>query len=198
MPEWHPMVRGLILQQAIKPSKHNEPPFPTPTPPIPGVSLISDSQVPSHENDSTCEPEPEVASACAMEGPCGKQNSFIFFCYQHSLTPPLAIFSSSPTSLCFIFIDNKPVRTPPSPEVPPVSAKNPIVSFHRHKAPTSYNHRGKSCVKCWRLTSCQANIEHTSSSGLTQNPVTSTNIGSPVPSTEIPHHQILPQPSKSW
>ncbi|MBW0475843.1 hypothetical protein O181_015558 [Austropuccinia psidii MF-1] len=33
----------------------------------------------------------------------------------------------------------------------------------------------------------QANIEHTSHSGLTPNPVTSTNIGSPVPSTESPH-----------
>ncbi|MBW0557479.1 hypothetical protein O181_097194 [Austropuccinia psidii MF-1] len=44
----------------------------------------------------------------------------------------------------------------------------------------------------------QANIEHTSHYGLTPNPVTSTNIGSPVPSTEIPHHCILPQPYKIW
>ncbi|MBW0582121.1 hypothetical protein O181_121836 [Austropuccinia psidii MF-1] len=44
----------------------------------------------------------------------------------------------------------------------------------------------------------QANIEHMLHSGLTPNPVTSTNLCSPVPSTEIPHHQILPQPSKSW
>ncbi|MBW0579039.1 hypothetical protein O181_118754, partial [Austropuccinia psidii MF-1] len=41
----------------------------------------------------------------------------------------------------------------------------------------------------------QANIEHTSYSCLTPNPVTSTNIGSPVPSTQIPHHLIIPQPS---
>ncbi|MBW0493738.1 hypothetical protein O181_033453, partial [Austropuccinia psidii MF-1] len=41
----------------------------------------------------------------------------------------------------------------------------------------------------------QANVEHTSHSGLTPNPVTSTNIGSPVPSTQIPHHLIIPQPS---
>ncbi|MBW0505718.1 hypothetical protein O181_045433 [Austropuccinia psidii MF-1] len=44
----------------------------------------------------------------------------------------------------------------------------------------------------------KANIEHTSHSFLTPNPVTSTNIGSPVPSTEITHHWIFPQPSKSW
>ncbi|MBW0471650.1 hypothetical protein O181_011365 [Austropuccinia psidii MF-1] len=44
----------------------------------------------------------------------------------------------------------------------------------------------------------QANVEHTSHSGLTPNPVTSTNIGSPVPSAEIPHHWILPQPSECW
>ncbi|MBW0576124.1 hypothetical protein O181_115839 [Austropuccinia psidii MF-1] len=36
------------------------------------------------------------------------------------------------------------------------------------------------------------NVEHTSHSGLTPNPVTSTNIGSPVPSTENPHHQNPP------
>ncbi|MBW0590230.1 hypothetical protein O181_129945 [Austropuccinia psidii MF-1] len=68
-------------------------------------------------------------------------------------------------------------------------------------------HQGKSRVNCWRLTSHQANIKqdncqetlkHTSHSGLTPNPVTSANIGSPVPSTEIPHHRILPQPSKGW
>ncbi|MBW0499082.1 hypothetical protein O181_038797 [Austropuccinia psidii MF-1] len=44
----------------------------------------------------------------------------------------------------------------------------------------------------------QANVEHKSHPGLTPNSVTATNIGSPVPSTEIPQHQILPQPSKSW
>ncbi|MBW0485337.1 hypothetical protein O181_025052 [Austropuccinia psidii MF-1] len=47
-------------------------------------------------------------------------------------------------------------------------------------------------------SSHQANVMHMSHSGLTPNPVTSTNIGLPVPSTEIPHHRILPQPSKSW
>ncbi|MBW0587877.1 hypothetical protein O181_127592 [Austropuccinia psidii MF-1] len=48
-----------------------------------------------------------------------------------------------------------------------------------------------------KLTSSknQANVEQTSYSCLTPNPVTSTNIGSPVPSTQIPHHLIIPQPS---
>ncbi|MBW0535788.1 hypothetical protein O181_075503 [Austropuccinia psidii MF-1] len=32
----------------------------------------------------------------------------------------------------------------------------------------------------------------------TPNPVTSTKIGSPVPSTQIPHHLIIPQPSDGW
>ncbi|MBW0566889.1 hypothetical protein O181_106604, partial [Austropuccinia psidii MF-1] len=41
----------------------------------------------------------------------------------------------------------------------------------------------------------QATVEHTSYSCLTPNPVTSTNIGSAVPSTQIPHHLIIPQPS---
>ncbi|MBW0531682.1 hypothetical protein O181_071397 [Austropuccinia psidii MF-1] len=51
-----------------------------------------------------------------------------------------------------------------------------------------------------KLTSSknEANVQHMSHSGLTPNAVTSTNIGSPVPSTEIPHHQIIPQPSESW
>ncbi|MBW0495326.1 hypothetical protein O181_035041 [Austropuccinia psidii MF-1] len=70
-----------------------------------------------------------------------------------------------------------------------------------------FKHQGKSCINCWQLTSrhanvkhdkSQAHVKHTPHSGLTPNPVTSTNIGSPVPSTEIPHHLILLQPSKSW
>ncbi|MBW0582631.1 hypothetical protein O181_122346, partial [Austropuccinia psidii MF-1] len=41
----------------------------------------------------------------------------------------------------------------------------------------------------------QANVKHTSYSCLRPNPVTSTNIRSHVPSTQIPHHLIIPQPS---
>ncbi|MBW0541414.1 hypothetical protein O181_081129 [Austropuccinia psidii MF-1] len=50
------------------------------------------------------------------------------------------------------------------------------------------------------LTSSEnkANVEQTSYPCLTPNPVTSTNIGSPVPSTQIPHHLIIPQPSNGW
>ncbi|MBW0557655.1 hypothetical protein O181_097370 [Austropuccinia psidii MF-1] len=70
-------------------------------------------------------------------------------------------------------------------------------------------HRGESRVNRRRLTSRQANVEltssenqanveHTSHSGLTPNPVTSNNIGSPVPSAQIPHHLIIPQPSNDW
>ncbi|MBW0564149.1 hypothetical protein O181_103864 [Austropuccinia psidii MF-1] len=44
----------------------------------------------------------------------------------------------------------------------------------------------------------KAHVKHMSHSGLTPNPVTSTNIGSPVPSTQIPHHLIIPQPSDGW
>ncbi|MBW0492214.1 hypothetical protein O181_031929, partial [Austropuccinia psidii MF-1] len=67
-------------------------------------------------------------------------------------------------------------------------------------------HQGESRVNRRRLTSRQAkvkltssknqaNVKHTSHSCLTPNPVTSTNIGSPVPSNQIPHHLIIPQPS---
>ncbi|MBW0572143.1 hypothetical protein O181_111858 [Austropuccinia psidii MF-1] len=70
-----------------------------------------------------------------------------------------------------------------------------------------FKHQGESCVNRRQLTSRQANVkhdksqahvEHTSYSCLTPNPVTSTNIGSPVPSTQIPHHVIIPQPSDGW
>ncbi|MBW0463751.1 hypothetical protein O181_003466 [Austropuccinia psidii MF-1] len=45
----------------LEPSQHNEPPICTPTPPITGLSEVPASQVPPTVNDSTCEPEPEVA-----------------------------------------------------------------------------------------------------------------------------------------
>ncbi|MBW0578760.1 hypothetical protein O181_118475, partial [Austropuccinia psidii MF-1] len=67
-----------------------------------------------------------------------------------------------------------------------ITTMDPLKGFH---------HQGESCVNRRRLTSRQANVEHMSYSCLTPNPVTSTNIGSPVPSTQIPHHLIIPQPS---
>ncbi|MBW0468858.1 hypothetical protein O181_008573 [Austropuccinia psidii MF-1] len=45
-----------------EPSQKNEPP-------IPGPSQSSKSQVPSHEDASTCEPEPEVAATKTTEEP---------------------------------------------------------------------------------------------------------------------------------
>ncbi|MBW0498608.1 hypothetical protein O181_038323 [Austropuccinia psidii MF-1] len=73
-PKWHPIFRGIILfivlvfdssemtlPPFVEPSQHHEPPVCIPTTPIPGPSQASDSQLPSHENDSTLEPEPEVA-----------------------------------------------------------------------------------------------------------------------------------------
>ncbi|MBW0488150.1 hypothetical protein O181_027865 [Austropuccinia psidii MF-1] len=45
-----------------EPSQHNEPP-------IPSRSQSSESQVPSHEDTSTCEPEPEVAPTQSPEEP---------------------------------------------------------------------------------------------------------------------------------
>ncbi|MBW0484664.1 hypothetical protein O181_024379 [Austropuccinia psidii MF-1] len=85
---------------------------------------------------------------------------------------------------------------------------NPVVSqdpFEKSEHPTlnipsgSQVHVGCEKIEV-KLTSSEnkANIKHMSHSGLTPNPVTSTNIGSPVPSTEILHHWILPQPSKIW
>ncbi|MBW0563069.1 hypothetical protein O181_102784 [Austropuccinia psidii MF-1] len=71
----------------------------------------------------------------------------------------------------------------------------------------SYMHQGESRVNLRRLTSrqasvkqdkSQAHVEHTSYSCRTPNPVTSPNIGSPVPSTQILHHRIIPQPSDGW
>ncbi|MBW0564294.1 hypothetical protein O181_104009 [Austropuccinia psidii MF-1] len=64
-----------------EPSRHNEPP-------IPGLSKASDSQLPSHENNLTREPEPEVASTQSLEE--------AFACP----TPPHS----------FIIIDNMPIR----------------------------------------------------------------------------------------
>ncbi|MBW0492455.1 hypothetical protein O181_032170 [Austropuccinia psidii MF-1] len=84
------------------PSQHNEPP-------TPGSSQASDSQLPSHEKNLTCEPETEVAPTQSSEEP--------FAC---------------PTTPCsFIIIDNMPVGTPPPPlplrsQLPlPPSAKLP-------------------------------------------------------------------------
>ncbi|MBW0484163.1 hypothetical protein O181_023878 [Austropuccinia psidii MF-1] len=51
----------LTLPMFVEPSQQDEPPICSPTPPIPGLSQASDSQLPSHENNSNLGPEPEVA-----------------------------------------------------------------------------------------------------------------------------------------
>ncbi|MBW0587567.1 hypothetical protein O181_127282 [Austropuccinia psidii MF-1] len=61
-----------------------------------------------------------------------------------------------------------------------ISRQSSAIDFTSHRANVNEN---------------QANVEHTSHSGLTPSPVTSNNIGSPVPSTQIPHHLIIPQTS---
>ncbi|MBW0498443.1 hypothetical protein O181_038158 [Austropuccinia psidii MF-1] len=74
-----------------KPSQNDEPP-------IPGPSQFSKSQVPSHEDASTCEPEPEVALTQSMEEP--------FAC---------------PTTPFFVIIINDMPFCSPSPEIPTTS-----------------------------------------------------------------------------
>ncbi|MBW0476571.1 hypothetical protein O181_016286 [Austropuccinia psidii MF-1] len=78
-----PHVRELTLPPFLEPSQHNEPP-------IPGPSEVPASKVPLTENDSTCEPEPEVA-------------------LMHSMEDPFA-FPATPHS--FIIIENLPVGPP--------------------------------------------------------------------------------------
>ncbi|MBW0471763.1 hypothetical protein O181_011478 [Austropuccinia psidii MF-1] len=74
----------LTLPPFVEPSQYNEPP-------IPGSSQSSESQLPSHEDTSACEPEPEVAPMQSMEDP-----------FAHSTTP-----------CSIIMLDNTPVGSPP-------------------------------------------------------------------------------------
>ncbi|MBW0546583.1 hypothetical protein O181_086298 [Austropuccinia psidii MF-1] len=62
-------------------------------PPIPSASQSSESQVPSHEDTSTYEPEPEVAPMQSMEEPFGNSPLYFLYSYQLSLTPPSTISS---------------------------------------------------------------------------------------------------------
>ncbi|MBW0500197.1 hypothetical protein O181_039912 [Austropuccinia psidii MF-1] len=103
--------RELTFPPFLQPSQHNEPP-------IPGLSKASDSQLPSHENDWTCETEPEVAPTHSLE------EAFDF-----------------PTTPCsFIIIGNMPPRSPLHFPIhphfpPPISSKNPIASSPQRQAP---------------------------------------------------------------
>ncbi|MBW0496222.1 hypothetical protein O181_035937 [Austropuccinia psidii MF-1] len=100
----------LTLPPFVEPSQHDEPP-------IPGTSQASDSQLPSHENNLTCEPEPEVAPTQSLEEPCA--------------------CPSTPRS--FIIINDTPIGTP-TPWCPPVASKNPMVpSLPASSSPHSSN-----------------------------------------------------------
>ncbi|MBW0477639.1 hypothetical protein O181_017354 [Austropuccinia psidii MF-1] len=87
----------LQAQVALdEPSQHDETPIPAP-----------DSQLPSHESDLTCEPEPEVAPTQKTEDSVA-----------HPTTPTQSL------SLTIHKLE-PPV---PSPEILPVASKNPILS----------------------------------------------------------------------
>ncbi|MBW0574909.1 hypothetical protein O181_114624 [Austropuccinia psidii MF-1] len=113
----------LTLLPFLEPSQYNEPP-------IPGLSQSSKSQVPSHEDALTHEPEPEVAPMQSTEDPFGNFPLSFCSCFQHSLTPPLTISSSSHYPRSVIIIDNMSVC---SPEIPPIAPESPTAcSPHSH------------------------------------------------------------------
>ncbi|MBW0548614.1 hypothetical protein O181_088329 [Austropuccinia psidii MF-1] len=89
----------LTLCPFVKPSQHNEPP-------IPGPSQCSQPQVPSHEDSLTREPEPEETPMQSTEEP-----------FARPATPP-----------SIIIINNIPIGSPPSLEIPPIAAKKPTAS----------------------------------------------------------------------
>ncbi|MBW0475046.1 hypothetical protein O181_014761 [Austropuccinia psidii MF-1] len=84
-------------------------------------------QVPSHEDTSTFEHEPEVAQTQSMEEPFGKSPLYFFYSYKLSLTRP-----DTPHSI--IIIDNSPVTPPPpsSLEIPTASSPLAQSSPHSH------------------------------------------------------------------
>ncbi|MBW0506012.1 hypothetical protein O181_045727 [Austropuccinia psidii MF-1] len=94
------------LEDLIRePSQYNEPP-------IPGPSQSSESQLPSHEDTSTCEPEPEVAPMQSMEDPFGKLPFFcLFSIFPHPSFKSSSAHSTTPCSI--IILDDTPVGSPP-------------------------------------------------------------------------------------
>ncbi|MBW0468642.1 hypothetical protein O181_008357 [Austropuccinia psidii MF-1] len=100
-------------------------------PPIPGPSQFSKSQVPSHEDALTFEPEPEVTPTQSTEDSFGKLLLSFFSCFQHSLTPPLTISSSSHYPRSILIIDNMPIGSPlhlplPHSSTPPCALPLPL------------------------------------------------------------------------
>ncbi|MBW0503434.1 hypothetical protein O181_043149 [Austropuccinia psidii MF-1] len=98
-----------------EPSQHNEPP-------ITGPSQASDSQLPSHENNLTCEPETEVAPTQSSEEP----------------------FACPATPCSSIIINDRPIGTslPPLPSSPSTHPSTPLIPTIRlcRDSPT-YNQR---------------------------------------------------------
>ncbi|MBW0467798.1 hypothetical protein O181_007513 [Austropuccinia psidii MF-1] len=80
---WHPTQgsSGTCWSEDLfcEPSQHNEPP-------VPGPIQASDSQLSSHENNLTLEPEPEVAPMQSTEDPFSKYQFQHCSCYQPSLS----------------------------------------------------------------------------------------------------------------
>ncbi|MBW0505683.1 hypothetical protein O181_045398 [Austropuccinia psidii MF-1] len=117
-PLWQP-TPGLSGTQWSEDLFHE--PFQQNEPPITGLSQSSDSQLPSHENNSTVEPEPEVDLMQSTGDP----------------------FAGPATPHSIIIMNDNPVETPhlpllfrilppvPSPEIPPVASKNLITSSPR-------------------------------------------------------------------
>ncbi|MBW0482281.1 hypothetical protein O181_021996 [Austropuccinia psidii MF-1] len=120
-----------------KPSQHDEPPIPGPSP---------SSELP--EDVTTRETEPEVAPTQSMEEPFGKSQIHFFNSPRLFLTPPLPISSLSRYSPFnhhhrqyphWIPPPISPSLTPPpstpTPDLPPVAAENPTTSSPRCQAP---------------------------------------------------------------
>ncbi|MBW0576661.1 hypothetical protein O181_116376 [Austropuccinia psidii MF-1] len=80
-----------------EPSQHNEPP-------ITGLSQASEYQLPSHENNLTREPDPEVAPTQSLEEPFA--------------------FPATPGS--FIIIDNTPIGAPLCSPLFPLRSQPPL------------------------------------------------------------------------
>ncbi|MBW0470435.1 hypothetical protein O181_010150 [Austropuccinia psidii MF-1] len=104
----------LTLPPFVEPSQHNEAP-------ISGLSEFPVSQVPLTENNSTCEPGPEVSLMNSTEEPFDK--------FSFQLQFPFPTSSACPsTPHLFIIIDNTLVNSP-SPKIPSVASEHTIRSI---------------------------------------------------------------------
>ncbi|MBW0527452.1 hypothetical protein O181_067167 [Austropuccinia psidii MF-1] len=100
----------LTVLPFLEPSQPNEPP-------IPGLSKPSEP----HEEDPTCEPEPELAPMQSA----GKSPLYFFYSSQLLLTHPLPTSSLSRYTPSVIMINNTPIRSPPP--IPPIPVPSPFI-----------------------------------------------------------------------